>query len=90
MVPLFRHGRHSSKALALHQLHQRPQHPVRRRRNAQRLAALHDQAVEVVDLAVLAYVSLTPDAKAVFEVKGFADWWARVQALKSFQTTQPG
>ena len=38
---------------------------------------------------VLAYVSLTPDAKSVFEVKGFADWWARVQALKSFQTTQP-
>ena len=39
---------------------------------------------------VLAYVSMTPDAKSVFEVKGFADWWARVQALKSFQTTQPG
>ena len=38
---------------------------------------------------VLAYVSLTPDAKSVFEVKGFADWWARVQALKSFQATQP-
>ncbi len=39
---------------------------------------------------VLAYVSMTPDAKSVFDVKGFADWWARVQALKSFQTTQPG
>ena len=39
---------------------------------------------------VLAYVSMTPDATTVFEVKGFADWWARVQALKSFQTTQPG
>ena len=38
---------------------------------------------------VLAYVSMTPDAKAVFEVKGFADWWARVQALKSYQDTQP-
>ena len=38
---------------------------------------------------VLAYVSLTPDAKSVFEVKGFADWWARVQALKSYQDTQP-
>ena len=38
---------------------------------------------------VLAYVSLTPDAKSVFEVKGFDDWWARVQALKSFQATQP-
>ena len=39
---------------------------------------------------VIAYVSMTPDAQAVFEVKGFADWWARVQALKSFQNTQPG
>ena len=38
---------------------------------------------------VLAYVSMTPDAKSVFEVKGFADWWARVQALKSYQDTQP-
>ena len=38
---------------------------------------------------VLAYVSLTPDAKSVFDVKGFADWWARVQALKSYQDTQP-
>ena len=35
------------------------------------------------------YVSLTPDAKAVFEVDGFADWWAKVQALKSYQDTQP-
>ena len=40
--------------LALQQLHQRPQHPVHRCRNAQRRAALHDQAIEVVDLAALA------------------------------------
>ncbi len=39
---------------------------------------------------VVFYVSLTPDAKLVFEVDGFADWWARVQALKSFQDTQVG
>ena len=39
---------------------------------------------------VLAYVSMTPDAKSIFEVEGFADWWVRVQALKSFQSTQPG
>ena len=39
---------------------------------------------------VLAYVSMTPDAKSVFEVEGFADWWVRVQALKSFKDTQPG
>lgn len=38
---------------------------------------------------ILFYVSLTPDAEAVFGVDGFADWWARVQALKSFQATQP-
>lgn len=38
---------------------------------------------------VIAYVSMTPDAKSVLDVKGFADWWARVQALKSFQDTQP-
>lgn len=39
---------------------------------------------------VVFYVSLTPDAKLIFEVDGFADWWARVQALKSFQDTQVG
>ncbi|MBU6499731.1 MAG: glutathione S-transferase family protein [Rhodospirillales bacterium] len=35
------------------------------------------------------YVSLTPDKDAVFDVDGFADWWARIQALPSFQATQP-
>lgn len=35
------------------------------------------------------YVSLTPNAASVFEVEGFADWWAKVQALSSFQTTHP-
>ena len=34
------------------------------------------------------YVSLTPDKDAVFGVDGFADWWARVQALPSYQETQ--
>jgi len=38
---------------------------------------------------ILFYVSLTPDAARVCDVAGFADWWARVQALKSFQQTQP-
>ena len=38
---------------------------------------------------VVFYVSLTPDATTVFAVDGFADWWGRVQALKSFQSTQP-
>ena len=35
------------------------------------------------------YVSLTPDAKALFDVDGFAAWWEKVQALKSFQATPP-
>ena len=35
------------------------------------------------------YVSLTPDAPAVFNVDGFAAWWASVQALQSFKDTQP-
>jgi len=38
---------------------------------------------------VLSYVSMTPDAAAVFAVEGFSDWWSNVQALKSFQDTQP-
>jgi glutathione S-transferase len=35
------------------------------------------------------YVSLTPDKDAVFDVDGFAEWWANVQALPSFVKTQP-
>lgn len=38
---------------------------------------------------ILAYVAMTPDADKVFGVDGFAAWWARVQALKSFQDTAP-
>ena len=38
---------------------------------------------------IAAYVALTPDAAAAFAVDGFADWWQRVQALASFQATQP-
>jgi glutathione S-transferase len=38
---------------------------------------------------ILFYVSLTPDAAALFAVAGFADWWARVQALPSYQSTVP-
>jgi len=40
--------------LGFQQLHQSPQHPVRWGGNAQRLAAPHDQAVEVIDLGALA------------------------------------
>ena len=35
------------------------------------------------------YVALTPDQDAVFDVDGFADWWTRIQALRSFKETQP-
>lgn len=35
------------------------------------------------------YVGLTPDAAATFDVPGFADWWARAQALESFKATTP-
>jgi glutathione S-transferase len=38
---------------------------------------------------IVFYVSLTPDKDAVFDVEGFADWWARIQALPSFKETQP-
>jgi glutathione S-transferase len=35
------------------------------------------------------YISLTPDSEALFGVDGFADWWTSIQALPSFQQTQP-
>lgn len=35
------------------------------------------------------YVGLTPDQDVVFDVDGFADWWTRIQALRSFKETQP-
>lgn len=35
------------------------------------------------------YVSLTPDRDVVFDVPGFAAWWASIQALPSFQSTPP-
>ena len=38
---------------------------------------------------ILFYVSLTPDKDALFAVDGFAEWWARVQALPSFAATAP-
>ena len=38
---------------------------------------------------MLSYVALTPDAAAVLDVPGLAEWWDRVQALPSYQGTQP-
>ena len=35
------------------------------------------------------YLSLTPDMPDLLAIEGFADWWARIQALKSFQDTPP-
>jgi glutathione S-transferase len=37
---------------------------------------------------IAAYVSMTPDAETLFKTPGFADWWARIQALESFQKTK--
>lgn len=36
------------------------------------------------------YLSLTPDMPNLLAIEGFADWWARIQALKSFQDTPAG
>lgn len=38
---------------------------------------------------ILAYVAMTPDKDAVFDVPGFAAWWAAVQNLDSYKRTQP-
>jgi glutathione S-transferase len=38
---------------------------------------------------IIFYVSLTPDKDALFDVDGFADWWALTQDLQSFKTTPP-
>lgn len=35
------------------------------------------------------YVSLTPDAEALFSAAGFADWWEQIQALPSYRSTVP-
>ena len=38
---------------------------------------------------IVFYVSMTPDQDAVFDVKGFAEWWSRIQELQSFKDTIP-
>lgn len=38
---------------------------------------------------IVFYVSLTPDKGALFDVPGFGEWWAGIQALPSYQKTQP-
>ncbi len=35
------------------------------------------------------YVDMTEDKAAAFDVPGFADWWARVQAMDSYASTMP-
>lgn len=49
-------------------------------------------ALSLADLylaPILFYVALTPDRDVLFDVEGFADWWTRIQALPSYQATQP-
>ena len=38
---------------------------------------------------VCCYVDMTEDAAAAFDTPGFADWWARVQALDAYTSTAP-
>ena len=38
---------------------------------------------------IATYVSLTPDAQKLFDVPGFAAWWAAIQTLDSFRSTMP-
>ncbi len=38
---------------------------------------------------IVAYVSMTPDAGALFDVPGFAAWWGTIQAMDSFRSTAP-
>ena len=38
---------------------------------------------------IVFYVSLTPDLAGVTGMPGFADWWAKIQALPSYQATNP-
>jgi glutathione S-transferase len=38
---------------------------------------------------IVFYLSLTPDKDAPFNVPGFADWWTKMQALRSSKATQP-
>jgi glutathione S-transferase len=38
---------------------------------------------------IIFYVSLTPDKDALFDVPGFAQWWANIQSLPSYRATQP-
>jgi glutathione S-transferase len=49
-----------------------------------------DLSIADLFLAPIAfYVSLTPDKDALFEVQGFAEWWAKIQELPSFKATMP-
>src|ERR1700693_5017516 len=38
---------------------------------------------------IVFYVSLTPVKEALFDIDGFADLWAKMQALQSYKDTQP-
>ncbi|MGC9269315.1 glutathione S-transferase family protein [Acidiphilium sp.] len=39
---------------------------------------------------IIAYVAMTPDKDALFDIPGFHAWWTAIQALPSFKSTQPG
>ena len=39
---------------------------------------------------IVQYVSMTPDAEALFAAEGFAQWWDAIQALPSYASTRLG
>jgi glutathione S-transferase len=38
---------------------------------------------------IMCYVGMTPDKDLLSDVAGYAEWWARIEALPSFQSTPP-
>ena len=53
------------------------------------LPATRSALPTAISAPIAFYVSLTPDKDKLFDVPGFADWWTRVQALPSYQSTMP-
>jgi glutathione S-transferase len=58
-------------------------------RNSSRFIAGELSLADLFLAPVAFYVALTPDKDAVFDVTGFPDWWAGIQGLPSFRSTQP-
>jgi glutathione S-transferase len=59
------------------------------RRNDPYIAGARPSLGDLYLAPICFYVALTPDAKEVFDVEGFAGWWDRVQSMPSYQATAP-